>query len=75
MRGLSRAQARRALGWLAGAVVVVVPMLVQRHWLKQTYFVADDFANFALARIEGLTPQLLTANYNPWENSGVHVAP
>ena len=66
---------QRAARWLAGALAVVVPMLVQRHWLKETYFVADDFANFALARLEGLTPHLLTANYNPWNASGVHVAP
>src|SRR5215217_567268 len=73
LRSLDRVQ--RAARWLAGALAIVVPMLVQRHWLKETYFVADDFANFALARLEGLTPHLLTANYNPWESSGVHVAP
>ena len=43
----------RAGWWLAGAFVTVVPMLVQRHWLTETYFFADDFRNFAAARTQG----------------------
>jgi hypothetical protein len=75
VRELSRGHAGTAAWWLGALVAVGVPMLVQRHWLRETYFVTDDFANFALARIEGLTWDLLTANYNPWSSSGVHVAP
>ncbi len=66
---------QRAAWWLAGTLVVVVPMLVQRHWLTETYFVTDDFANFATAQIQGLTLDFLTSNFNPWNAPGVHVAP
>jgi hypothetical protein len=72
---LEDARLQRAAWWVGAILAVGVPMLVQRHWLRETYFVADDFANFALARIEGLTWHLLTANYNPWTAPGVHVAP
>ena len=66
---------QRAAWWFAGTLAVVVPMLVQRHWLTETYFVTDDFANFATARIQGLTLDFLTSNFNPWNAPGVHVAP
>jgi hypothetical protein len=75
VRELSRAHAGRAAWWLGALVAVGVPMLVQRHWLLETYFVADDFSNFALAHIAGLSWDLLTANYNPWNTPGVHLAP
>jgi hypothetical protein len=44
VRGLSRAQTWRAAWWLAAVPAVGVPMLVQRHWLRETCFVAWWFA-------------------------------
>jgi hypothetical protein len=75
VRGLSRARLGRAAWWLGALLAIGVPMLVQRHWLRETYFVADDFSNFALAHLAGFGWDLLTANYNPWTTAGVHLAP
>ena len=75
VRGLSRARIGRAAWWLGALLAVGVPMLVQRHWLRETYFVTDDYSNFALAHLAGFGWDLLTANYNPWTTAGVHLPP